>query len=73
MKFVYDAGLDQLGVSLRDGKYWESSEIADGFVVDFDKDGNVLGFDVEYASKKLDLTKIDLGELGKPIDSRKAA
>lgn len=34
-----------------------SREIADGVVVDFDTDGNVVGIDVEHASTKLDLAR----------------
>ena len=37
----------------------EAREIAEGLVVDFDVDGNVVGLDIDHASRKLDLSKVE--------------
>ncbi|MEX2238580.1 MAG: DUF2283 domain-containing protein [Dehalococcoidia bacterium] len=38
----------------------DSQEIAaDGLVVDFDADGNVVGLDIDHASTKLDLRTLE--------------
>lgn len=63
MTFHYDAGLDQLAVQLADRPSVESEEVAPGFVLDFDEAGRVVGFEVEYASRTMDLTRLDLGAL----------
>lgn len=63
MKFGYDAETDSLYIELRPGGSVESEEIAEGFVVDFDAQGLVVGLDIEDASKKLDLTKIEWSPL----------
>jgi len=37
----------------------ETREIVEGLVVDFDAGGNVAGLDIDHASSKLDLSKIE--------------
>lgn len=37
----------------------EAREIVEGLVVDFDADGNVVGIDIDHASRKLDLSKVE--------------
>jgi uncharacterized protein YuzE len=34
-------------------------EIVEGLVVDLDANGEVVGFDIEHASHKLDLSKVE--------------
>ena len=53
MKISYDAEADGLTIRLADGQYFESEEVHPGFVLDFDEDGRVLGFEVLPASKVL--------------------
>ena len=60
MNFVYDAETDQMYIELLPGPSVESEEIAEGFVVDFDAEGRVVGLDIEWASKKIDMSKMDL-------------
>lgn len=74
MTFHYDPDLDQLAVRLVARPSVESEEVAPGFVLDFDADGNVVGFEVEHASRRMDLRQMDLGAL--PVEHliwRKAA
>lgn len=60
MKLIYDADTDALYVDLKEGKVEESEEVAPGFILDFDVEGNVLGIDLDSeASKKVDLSRLE--------------
>ena len=37
--------------------------MADGVVLDFDADGNLVGIDIDRASKILDLSRLEVGSL----------
>jgi uncharacterized protein YuzE len=37
----------------------ETREIVDGLVADLDADGNVVGLDIDHASRKLDLSPVE--------------
>jgi uncharacterized protein YuzE len=54
---TYYADTDSLYIELNATPSADSREIADG--VDFDSDGNVVGIDVDHASKKLDLGSLE--------------
>ena len=55
MKLHYYPETDSLYIDLNSRPSVDSREIVDGLVADFDGDGNVVGLDIEHASKKLDL------------------
>lgn len=59
MKLHYYAETDSLYIELKDVPGAETREIAEGLVVDFDAEGNVVGLDIDHASRKLDLSKIE--------------
>jgi len=63
MKLHYYAETDSLYIELNARPSAESREIADGLVVDFDAQGNVVGIDVDRASKKLDLASLEAESL----------
>ncbi len=71
MKLHYYPETDSLYIELRDAPAAETREIASGMNADFDEAGNVVGFDIDGASKKLDLTTLEAVAL--PFDSLKAA
>lgn len=50
---------DSLYIELKTAPGTETREIVEGLVVDLDADGNVVGFDIDHASRKLDLSKIE--------------
>jgi len=58
MRLEYYPETDSLYIDLADRPGADSREIADGLVVDFDEDGNVVGIDIDHASTKLNLEKI---------------
>ena len=49
--------LVMLVIIFHDKPSTESEEIAPGIVVDFDADGNIVGMELEDASKRVDLSK----------------
>jgi uncharacterized protein YuzE len=59
MKLHYYPETDSLYIELTDAPGAEAHEIVEGLVVDFDADGNVVGLDIDHASRKLDLSKVE--------------
>jgi uncharacterized protein YuzE len=59
MKLHYYPETDSLYIELTDASGAEVREIAEGLVADFDADGNVIGLDIDHASRKLDLSKVE--------------
>jgi len=59
MKLHYYPETDSLYIELSSAPGAETREVAEGFVADFDSAGNVVGLDIDHASRKLDLSKIE--------------
>jgi uncharacterized protein YuzE len=59
MKLHYYPETDSLYIELKTAPGAETREIVDGLAVDFDADGNVVGFGIDHASRKLDLSKVE--------------
>jgi uncharacterized protein YuzE len=59
MKLHYYPDTDSLYIELTSAPGAEAREIVEGLVVDLDADGNVVGFDIDHASRKLDLSKVE--------------
>jgi uncharacterized protein YuzE len=59
MKRHYYPETDSLYIELQSAPGAEAREIAEGLVVDFDAEGNVVGLDIDHASSKLDLSKVE--------------
>jgi uncharacterized protein YuzE len=59
MKLHYYPETDSLYIELKTTPGTEAREIVEGLVVDFDENGEVVGFDIDHASKKLDLSVIE--------------
>jgi len=66
MKLNYDKDTDSLYIDLSHRSASDSREIADGVVMDFDEDGNVVGIDIQHASEKLDLKSVEVEALPLP-------
>jgi uncharacterized protein YuzE len=54
MKVTYDAEVDVLRILFRDAPIEESDEDKPGVVLDYDKDGNLVGLEVLDASKRME-------------------
>ena len=59
MKLHYYPETDSLYIEFRAEPGTETREIADGLNVDLDAGGVVVGFDIDHASKRLDLTTLE--------------
>jgi uncharacterized protein YuzE len=59
MKLHYYPETDSLYIEMKDSPGVETREIALGLNVDLDAKGDVVGFDIDHASRKLDLSKIE--------------
>jgi len=59
MKLHYYPETDSLYIELKSSPGAEAREIVEGLVVDFDANGEVVGFDIDNASRKLDLSKVE--------------
>jgi uncharacterized protein YuzE len=63
MKITYYAETDSLYIDLFEHPGAESVEISEGVVVDYDSKGNLVGIDIDNASKKVELKKLTLSKL----------
>ena len=63
MKLNYYPETDSLYIDLAERSSTESKEVSEGIVLDYDADGNLVGIDIDNASKKLDLKNLILNKL----------
>jgi uncharacterized protein YuzE len=59
MKLQYYPETDSLYIELKSAPGTEARERVAGLVVDLDANGDVVGFDIDHASRKLDLSKVE--------------
>lgn len=71
MKLHYYPETDSLYIELKSGPGAETREVAKGVNVDLDADGNIVGLDIDQASRKLDLSTLEAVDL--PLGNLKAA
>lgn len=70
MKLHYYPKTNSLYVELRTGPGAETREVSDGLNVDLDAQGGVVGFDIDHASRRLDLSTLETEAL--PLRSIRA-
>ena len=63
MKLHYYPETDSLYVEFKTVPGTETREVADGLNVDLDADGLVVGFDIDHASKRLELSTLETESL----------
>ena len=63
MKINYYPDTDSLYIDLSSKSSSESVEISEGVVVDYDKNGHIVGIDIDNASSKLELNELILNKL----------
>jgi uncharacterized protein YuzE len=71
MKLHYYPDTDSLYIELRPEPGAEVREVTDGLNVDIDAAGNVVGFDIDHASQRLDLSTLETVAL--PVKTTRAA
>ncbi|HKH81975.1 MAG TPA: DUF2283 domain-containing protein [Methylovirgula sp.] len=59
MKLHYYPETDSLYIELKATPGTETREIANGLNVDLDARGDVVGFDIDHASRRLDLSTLE--------------
>lgn len=63
MKLFYYPETDSLYIDLSERASVDSIEIAPGVVVDIDEQGNVVGIDVDRASQRIQLDRLEISNL----------
>ena len=63
MKLNYHADTDSLYIDLSEQPSAESREISEGVVLDYDAAGNLVGIDIDHASRKVELRTLTLSRL----------
>jgi len=63
MKLNYYSDTDSLYIDLSERPSAESREISQGIVLDYDAEGNLVGIDIDNASRKVDLKKLTINKL----------
>lgn len=71
MKINYYPETDSLYIDLSEKVSSESREISEGIVLDYDSEGNLVGIDIDNASKKVHLKELSLKKL--PVDIHSTA
>ena len=72
MKLNYYSDTDSLYIDLSEQPSAESREISEGVVLDYDAKGNLVGIDIDNASRKVDLKKLTLNKLPAVIQNNSA-
>jgi uncharacterized protein YuzE len=70
MKLAYYADTDSLYIDLSGQPSVESREISDGVVLDYDAAGQLVGIDIDHASRKVQLQRLILTGLEGEIERR---
>ena len=69
MKLNYYRDTDSLYIDLSAKPSTESREISEGIVLDYDAEGNLVGIDIDNASRKIDLKEIILSKIPAEIEA----
>jgi len=69
MKLTYYPDTDSLYIDLSEQPSVESQEISEGIVLDYDASGNLVGIDIDNASKKVQLKELTLSKLPTKIQT----
>jgi uncharacterized protein YuzE len=72
MRLNYYPETDSLYIDLAERPSTKSKEVSEGIVLDYDSEGNLVGIDIDNASKKLDLKTLVLNKLPTEIQSLSA-
>ena len=59
MRVAYYPETDSLYIDLSAKHGQDVREVADGIVLDLDEEGNIVGIDIDQASRKLDLSRLE--------------
>jgi uncharacterized protein YuzE len=71
MKIAYYPETDSMYIDLSSKESSDSTEVSPGIVLDYDAEGNLVGIDIDNASKKMDLKELTLSKI--PVDKHTIA
>jgi uncharacterized protein YuzE len=63
MKINYYPDTDSLYIDLSEKESTNSIEVNEGVVIDYDVDGNIVGIDIDNASRKLAMNQLSINKL----------
>jgi len=66
LKLDYYPDTDSLYIDLSSRPSVESQEVSPGVILDYDAEGNLVGIDIDHASRKLDLQEITTSQIPAP-------
>ncbi len=69
MRVNYHPDTDSLYIDLSERTSTESREISEGVVLDYDVAGNLVGIDIDNASRKVQLDRLTLSKLPGEIET----
>ena len=70
MKLAYYPDTDSLYIDLSEHPSAESREVSEGVLLDYDADGNLVGIDIDNASRKVQLSHLVLTGLTTDVERR---
>ena len=68
MILKYYPDTDSLYIDLSSKPSAESCEASEGIVLDYDTQGNLVGIDIDNASKKIDMKEITLSKIPADVE-----
>ena len=68
MKLRYFAETDSLYIDLRDQPSVESREISAGVILDYGADGELVGIDIDHASRNVQLERLIVSGISTEIE-----
>ena len=71
MRIAYYPDTDSMYIDLSSKDSANSIEVSPGVVLDYDADGNIVGIDIDNASKKLELSELVLSKI--PVNKQTIA
>ena len=69
MRLKYYRDTDSLYIDLTSKPSAESREISEGVMLDYDAAGNLVGIDIDNASRKIDLKEVILSKLPAEVEA----
>jgi uncharacterized protein YuzE len=69
MRVNYYPDTDSLYIDLSEQPSAESREISEGVVLDYDAAGNLVGIDIDHASRTVELQRFIVSKLPVPVET----
>ncbi len=69
MKVNYHVETDSLYIDLSDAESADTREVSEGVLLDYDTEGNLVGIDIDNASRKVNLHKLIISKLPGDVET----